>query len=245
MTRHTADNHEDAPAQPTAAASGAPDAVADLSWMRSLAGSFIVFDGPDGSGKTTQFRAFASRASRVGLGVCEVREPGGTTISERIRELLLDPSLPEMSVRCELMMYMASRAQLVAERIAPALGRGELVLADRYVSSTLAYQGTAGGLTEDEILSVAEAACGEHWPPTLTVIFDVDQQTAAHRLNPLLDRMELKGAEFHGRVREGYLHQAERWPERYLLVDASQEQSAVTTAMLRGVRERLAPAGDG
>ena len=192
--------------------------------------------GPDGSGKTTQFRAFVSRAMRVGLPVCEVREPGGTAVSERIRELLLDPSLPEMSVRCELMMYMASRAQLVAERIAPALANRQLVVADRYVSSTLAYQGTAGGITEDEILSVAAAACGRHWPPTLTVIFDVDQETAAHRLNPLLDRMEQKGAAFHRRVREGYLQQARRWPDRYVVIDASRDQQAVTREMLEKVR---------
>lgn len=210
----------------------------DLSWLPALAGRFVVFDGPDGSGKTTQFRALASRATRAGVPVCEVREPGGTTVSERIREVLLDPSLPEMSVRCELMMYMASRAQLVAERIAPALAEGQLVLADRYVSSTLAYQGTAGGIAESEILAVARAACGEHFPPDLTVIFDVDQETAARRLNPLLDRMEQKGAAFHKRVREGYLQQAKRWPDRYLVIDASRPQSRVTQAMLEGVRRR-------
>jgi dTMP kinase len=216
----------------------AADDREDLAWLRSLAGRFIVFDGPDGSGKTTQFRAIASRATRAGVSVCEVREPGGTTVSERIREVLLDPSLPEMSVRCELMMYMASRAQLVAERIAPALAQGQLVLADRYVSSTLAYQGTAGGITEDEILAVARAACGEHFPPDLTVIFDVDLETAAHRLNPLLDRMELKGAAFHKRVREGYLQQAKRWPDRYLVIDAREPQEKVTAAMLNGIRAR-------
>ncbi|XHC25431.1 dTMP kinase [Phycisphaerales bacterium ac7] len=139
----------------------------------------------------------------AGLAVCEVRDPGGTAISERIREVLLDPSLPEMGVRCELMMYMASRAQLVSEKVEPALERGELVLADRYVSSTLAYQGTAGGISKEEIISVARAACGRHWPADLTVVFDVDQATAATRLNPLLDRMEQKGEAFHKRVRAG------------------------------------------
>ena len=213
----------------------------DRGWLRDLAGRFLVFDGPDGSGKTTQFRAFVEAAIVAGVPVCEVRDPGGTVVSERIRDVLLDPALPEMSVRCELMMYMASRAQLVAERIAPALAAKQVVVADRYVSSTLAYQGAAGGVTEEEILAVAGAACGEHWPPTLTVVFDVDQETAAHRLNPLLDRMEQKGEAFHRRVRAGYLEQAKRWPERYLVVDARGEPGSVTAAVLDGIRRRLAP----
>lgn len=210
------------------------------SWLPRLAGKFIVFDGPDGSGKSTQFRRVAELARRAGVTVCEVRDPGGTAISERIREVLLDPALPEMSVRCELMMYMASRAQLVSEKIEPALERGELVLADRYVSSTLAYQGTAGGMGKDEIIAVARAACGRHWPPDLTVIFDVDQATAATRLNPLLDRMEQKGEAFHKRVRAGYLDQAREMSDRYTVVDATQTPDTVTGAALSAIRAKLA-----
>lgn len=209
------------------------------SWLPRLAGRFIVFDGPDGSGKSTQFRRIAELARRAGVTVCEVRDPGGTAISERIREVLLDPALPEMGVRCELMMYMASRAQLVSEKIEPALERGELVLADRYVSSTLAYQGTAGGMSKDEIIAVARAACGRHWPPDLTVIFDVDQATAATRLNPLLDRMEQKGEAFHKRVRAGYLEQAREMNERYAVVDATKGQDEVTGAALNAIRSKL------
>jgi len=210
------------------------------SWLPRLAGKFIVFDGPDGSGKSTQFRRVAELARRAGVTVCEVRDPGGTAISERIREVLLDPALPEMSVRCELMMYMASRAQLVSEKIEPALERGELVLADRYVSSTLAYQGTAGGMGKDEIIAVARAACGRHWPPDLTVIFDVDQATAATRLNPLLDRMEQKGEAFHKRVRAGYLDQAREMSDRYTVVDATRTPDTVTGAALSAIRAKLA-----
>lgn len=209
------------------------------SWLPKLAGKFVVFDGPDGSGKSTQFRRIAELARRAGVTVCEVRDPGGTAISERIREVLLDPALPEMGVRCELMMYMASRAQLVSEKIEPALERGELVLSDRYVSSTLAYQGTAGGMGKDEIIAVARAACGRHWPPDLTVIFDVDQATAATRLNPLLDRMELKGESFHKRVRAGYLEQAREMSEKYAVVDATKAQDAVTGATLSAIRAKL------
>src|SRR5690606_5770530 len=105
-------------------------------------------------------------------------------IGEQIRRVLLDPRNSEMNVRCEMMLYMASRGQLVEERIRPALARGELVLADRFISSTLAYQGTAGGLGREEIMQVGRVAVGEKWPD-LTVLFDVDEHIAATRLNPL------------------------------------------------------------
>ena len=221
-----------------------PDAHAgdsDSAWLARLAGRFVVFDGPDGSGKSTQFRRLAALARAAGVTVCEVREPGGTPVGERIREILLDPIHDEMALRCEMMLYMASRAQLVEQRIRPALERRELVLADRYVSSTLAYQGAAGGIPTDEILDVARVACRGAWPD-LVVVFDVDETTAAQRLNPLLDRMELKGAEFHARVRRGYLDQADRDPAGYAVVDASQDEDAVTRATLDALRARLAPA---
>lgn len=211
-------------------------------WLRGLAGRFLVFDGPDGSGKSTQFRSFAERCRAAGLAVCEVREPGGTSIGEQIREVLLDPENVEMGVRCETMLYMASRAQLVVERIMPALERGELVLADRFVSSTLAYQGTAGGLDAEEIRAVARVAIGPRGPD-LVVVFDVDEQTAASRLNPLLDRMERKGAAFHRRVREGYLRQAEAEPERHLVVDARSAPEEVLRMLLEGLRKRFGATG--
>lgn len=210
----------------------------DPAWPALLRGKFVVFDGPDGSGKSTQLRRFVQGAQQAGVTVCEVREPGGTRVGERVREILLDPIHAEMTVRCEMMLYMASRAQLVEERIMPAIARGELVIADRYVSSTFAYQGAAGGLPVDEIMAVARAACGQAWPD-LVVIFDVDQVTAASRLNPLLDRMEQKGAEFHRKVRDGYLDQARRDPSRYAVIDASKEPDVVTKSMLETIRARL------
>lgn len=208
-------------------------------WLSSLRGKFIVFDGPDGSGKSTQLRRFVAAAQQAGLSVCEVREPGGTRVGERIRDILLDPIHDEMSLRCEMMLYMASRAQLVEEKIRPAMARGELVIADRYVSSTLAYQGTAGGLAYDDIVAVAKAACRDAWPD-LVVIFDVDTATASTRLNPLLDRMEQKGDAFHKRVREGYLDQARRDPKGYAVIDASKGPDEVTAELMSKLRERLA-----
>ena len=210
--------------------------------MQRLAGRFVVFDGPDGSGKTTQFCKFGDLARSRGLGVCEVREPGGTAISEQVRAILLDPENDDMSVRCEMMLYMASRAQLVAERIAPAQARGALVLADRFVSSTLAYQGAAGGMAIDDIRRVGEVAIGEHWPD-LVVVFDVDANTARHRLNPLLDRMERKGAEYHRRVRQGYLDQAAADPDGYLVIDASGEEDEVFEVLCEAMAARFSGVG--
>ncbi len=207
-------------------------------WVKHLAGKFIVFDGPDGSGKTTQFRRLIELAQTHDITVCEVREPGGTEIGERVREILLDPEHDNMHVRCEMLLYMASRAQLVADRIGPAVERGELVLADRFISSTLAYQGTAGGMPQSEILSVGRVAVDRYWP-NLVVVFDVDEASAASRLNPLLDRIEAKGAAYHRRVRQGYLDQAAADPEGHLVIDARPDADTVFTDLCIQLANRI------
>ncbi len=208
-------------------------------WASLLPGRFLVFDGPDGSGKSTQFRAMADAATAAGVETVEVREPGGTPIGERIRDVLLDPTLGEMVSRCEMLLYMASRAQLMEERVLPALARGAFVLADRFISSTLAYQGSAGGVPEDQIRTVGGIAIGGRWPD-LVVIFDVDWQTAQGRMKPTLDRVERKGEAYHARVRAGYLDQARREPLRYLVVDSCQGPEAIFEQVSRGIAERLA-----
>lgn len=209
-----------------------------LPWMQKLAGRFLVFDGPDGSGKSTQFARFSAACREAGLQTCEVREPGGTSIGEQIRNILLDPKNDDMSMRCEMMLYMASRAQLLEERIRPALAKKHVVLADRFISSTLAYQGTAGGMSQEEILAVGRVAVGSVWPD-LTVIFDVDERAASSRLNPLLDRMELRGAEFHRRVRNGFLAQANSQPDKYCVIDASPDADAVFAALMTALASRF------
>ena len=127
----------------------------------------------------------------------------------------------------------------MTERIRPALEARRFVLADRFISSTLAYQGTAGGLDPEEILAVGRVATGGCWPD-LVVIFDVDEETAAGRLPADLDRMEAKGAAFHRRVRQGYLAQAERDPDRHLVIDATQTEDEVFAALVDGIAARLA-----
>lgn len=213
--------------------------MSTTAWVQQLAGRFVVFDGPDGSGKSTQFRRFAKFVREAGQEVCEVREPGGTIIGEQIRQVLLDPAHHMMDLRCEMMLYMASRCQLVAERIMPALQHKQLVLADRFISSTLAYQGAAGGVPVEDIMSVGRVAVGHCWPD-LVVVFDVDERTAARRLNPLLDRMEQKGAEYHSKVRQGYLHAAADFPRHYLVIDARPLADQVFESLTENIRKRLA-----
>ncbi len=205
---------------------------------RALAGQFLVFEGPDGSGKTTQFNRFSRACTDGGLDVCEVREPGGTGIGEAIRHLLLDHTHGDMTLRCEMLLYMASRAQLVEQTIRPALDAGKLVLADRFVQSTLAYQGAGGGLPEHEILHVADAATGG-LGPDLVLIFDVDERTAAQRRDPNPDRIEARPDDFRVRVRQSYLSQAQKHPKTHAVLDATCDADAVFGRLLDTLAARL------
>jgi len=234
------------PHVPSRASSNTAAANADPTWIRQYQGRFVVFEGPDGSGKSTQFRKLSEFAQQQGVKTFEVREPGGTPVGERIRQHIVlakaDEGL-EMSVRCEMLLYMASRAELVEKKVLPALKRGDLVLADRYVASTLAYQGAAGGLPAADISAVARIAT-RNLMPDLYLIFDIDEVSAAKRLSPLLDRMEAKGAAFHRKVRQGYLDQARHDPARYAVVDATRTPEQVWEELQRVMAEKagsLAP----
>jgi len=184
-----------------------------------LAGRFIVIDGGDGTGKSTQLNRLAEYLRGEGVAVRQVRDPGGTAIGEKIRQILLDTAHGEMAVRCELMLYMASRAQLAAEVIAPALAGGQCVLADRYISSTVAYQG-AGGVDAEAVLAAGRLAVGKTWPD-LTILLDLPVETGLARLKGQPDRMEAKNIAFHGRVRELFLQQADSRPDRFAVIDAA------------------------
>jgi len=231
--------------------------------MQQLSGKFIVFDGPDGCGKTTQLKALITRLEGEGLKVRRLREPGGTSIGEQIREVLLSTKNKDMDVRCEMLLYMASRAQLVHEQIKPALAAGECVVADRYASSTLAYQGGGGGMDLMHIRAVAEIAVDGVWPD-LTIVFDLDTDEAMARLNPLWDggnaapgkprrksadqpglfsdedvkdRIEQRARDYFQRVRENYLWQVQQWPQRYRIVDASKSIPQVEKQVTKTLEE--------
>ena len=234
--------------------------MSELEFKR-IAGKFIVFDGPDGCGKTTQMKRFHEKAEHAGVKIRRLREPGGTAIGEQVREILLSTKSEGMDVRCEMLLYMASRAQLVHEEIIPALEAGECVLADRFASSTLAYQGGGGGMSPEGILQVAEFAVAGRWPD-LSVIFDLPTDVAMARLNPLWnggrkkddgkqnplfddsavkDRIEQRARDYFERVRDNYLWQAQKWPERYRVVDASKSIVQVEKLVAKAVGEFVGP----
>jgi dTMP kinase len=186
--------------------------------LETLAGKFIVIDGPDGAGKTTQAQLLAEFLSESGLEIARIRDPGGTVIGDEIRTILLDRKHHQMSVQCELMLYMASRAQLASEVIAPALAAGKCVLGDRYVSSTIAYQG-AGGADVEAITQAARIAVGTAMPD-LTVIIDIDSELGLARAarEGQADRIESKHIEYHRKVREIFLSQASNAPNRFTVI---------------------------
>ena len=174
-----------------------------------FSGKFIVLDGPDGCGKTTQAGLLIQWLKKQNVAVETFREPGGTAIGEKIRQILLNPEHIQLSTRSELMLYMAARTQLWEEKISPALKENKCVILDRWLSSTCAYQGCAGGFGMDNVIKIA-ADCLERPWPDLTIILDVDPETAAKRLKRTLDRMERKGEGYHQKVREGFLKLAKQ-----------------------------------
>lgn len=190
-------------------------------------GVFITLEGVDGAGKSTQVKSLIAYLEEEGYTVCALREPGGTTISEKIRALLLDPANTEMADECELMLYEASRAQLVRQVIEPALARGEVVVCDRFYDSTHAYQAGGRGLNEPMVARAnALGCCG--CVPDVTLVLDIDPaQAFARATKGGADRMEAEGLAFQQRVRADYLELAKAEPERVRLVDATGSASEV------------------
>jgi dTMP kinase len=186
---------------------------------------FISFEGLDGCGKTTQAAMLAATLELEGRTVVRVREPGGTPIGERIRELLLDGD-SVIGGAAEALLYAAARAQLVDQVILPALARGEVVVADRFIDSSLAYQGVARGLGLEQVLQANELATGGLMPD-ITLLLELPPELAAGRRGDTPDRIESESDGFHAAVAEGFAAAAARFPERIRVVDASGPPRAV------------------
>jgi len=202
---------------------------------------FITLEGPEGAGKTTQLRALADYLRGCGYDVVTTREPGGTAIGDQIRHVLHDTANVAMSPTAEVLLYAASRAQLVAEVIQPALAAGRVVLCDRYADSTMAYQGYGRGLDRDALAALTAVATGG-LRPDLTLLLDLD---VAHGLarrrdeGEEMNRLDLETIEFHRRVRAGYLALAAAEPARWQLIDADRPPAAIQDTLRRLVLERL------
>ncbi|MCS6977453.1 MAG: dTMP kinase [Gemmatales bacterium] len=181
-------------------------------------GLFISLDGPDGAGKSTQCRLLAEWLRERGCPVVLCRDPGGTAVGERIRELLLDRDC-HMSVTCEAFLYMASRAQLVDEVIRPALVEGKFVVSDRFLLANVVYQGHAGGLSPEKLWELGRLAVGSCLPD-LTLVLDVEPEVSSARKPGPKDRMECRGPDFAWKVRQGFLAEAQRDPERIRVIPA-------------------------
>ena len=187
-----------------------------------MTGLFITLEGPEGAGKSTNREYLAERLRNAGIDVVLTREPGGTPLAERIRELLLAPSAEAMCADTELLLVFAARAQHLAEVIRPALARGAVVLCDRFTDATYAYQGGGRGLSQERIASLETFVQGS-LRPDLTLIFDLPIEVGMARASARgrLDRFEQEGRTFFDAVRSTYLKRAEAEPARYRLVDAA------------------------
>ncbi|MFE7776537.1 dTMP kinase [Streptomyces sp. NPDC057445] len=207
---------------------------ADPAQAPSTTGFFIAIEGGDGAGKSTQVKALADWIRAKGHEVVVTREPGATPVGKRLRSILLDVSSAGLSNRAEALLYAADRAEHVDTVVRPALERGAIVISDRYIDSSVAYQGAGRDLSPIEIARISRWAT-DGLVPHLTVLLDVSPETARERFTEAPDRLESEPAEFHQRVRAGFLTLAAGDPGRYLVVDAGQEPEAVTTV----VRHRL------
>lgn len=220
---------------------------------RPAGGLFLTLDGPDGGGKTTQAAQLAAWFRARGREVVTCRDPGGTSLGERLRAILLDRGTVNLALRAEMLLYMAGRAQLVEELIRPALQAGRVVVSDRFLLSNIVYQGYAGGLSVDEVARVGMAATGGLLPD-LTLVLDVPPSEARSRVGPARDRIEDRSEAYHARVRQGFLEAARAaeqgqgecsyYPAPIALIDASADSEAVFSR-IRSEVERVVALGPG
>ncbi|MGH7273617.1 MAG: dTMP kinase [Nitrospiria bacterium] len=198
-----------------------------------MKGILITFEGIEGSGKSSQMAALAESLVQRGWKVLKTREPGGTKLGERIRNLLLDALHQDMDPKTELLLYLASRVQHLKEIILPALQQGSVVLCDRFSEATLAYQGYGRGLELEKIKSLLRYATDER-KPDLTILLDVEARQGLMRIGTRTskDRLEREQLEFYDKVRQGYLKLAETNPRRIIIIDASLDFEKVAAQVL-------------
>ena len=203
---------------------------------------FITIEGPEGSGKTTAVDTAVKKLEEMGYQIVRTREPGGTPIAEQIRNVILDKNNVAMDQRTEALLYAASRRQHLVEKVWPALKEGKIVICDRYLDSSLAYQGGARGLGVDNILEVNNFAT-EGTFPDLTLLFDIDPKLGLARIaanaNREVNRLDLEKIEFHNKVRNTFLELAKRYPERFVVIDASQSREEVAKKTLEVMLSRI------
>lgn len=206
-------------------------------------GILISFEGPEGSGKSTQIERLVPKLEKLGYEIIVTREPGGTEIGEEIRHLLIHSSKnSEMCPETELLLFAASRAQLVREVMLPGLEDGKIVLCDRYLDSTTVYQGAARQVSADPVSMINEFAIGEV-VPDLTIVLDVPAEMSMarvrHRASDLPDRMERENIDFYRIVREGYLLLTKSLPERFHLLDGTKPENDVARSVWSEVKKRF------
>ncbi len=207
----------------------------------TVPGLFITLEGPEGSGKTTQLPLLSAWLTAQGYDVLRTREPGGTSIGERVRELLHDPAHTEMSARAEILLYSASRAQLVAEVIRPALAAGRVVLCDRYFDSTYAYQGYGRGLSLTDLRAITRFAT-DGLMPDVTLYLDMKPEVGLQRRvtgGEEMNRLDREALDFHRRVRAGYLELASAEPGRWVVMDAAGSVAEVQAQLRAQLAARL------
>ena len=200
----------------------------------------MTFEGPEGSGKSSQSRRLVSSLRRAGCPVTFLRDPGSTALGRSLRQALLQSSVP-LSPPAEALLFIGGRVQLVEERIRPALARGQVVICDRFHDSTVAYQGFGGRLDVRWLDRIGRAAI-HRVMPTLTVLLDIPTERGFARLHRRRDRMERKGGAFHQRVRRGYLTLAKREPRRFVVIDATRPPAVVRHQIEHIVMQRLSRA---
>ncbi|UVI30338.1 dTMP kinase [Paenibacillus spongiae] len=205
-------------------------------------GRFITIEGGEGAGKTTLIQALAHTLTASGHRVMTTREPGGIPIAEQIRSIILDRSNTMMDARTEALLYAAARRQHLTEKVSPALEQGYIVICDRFIDSSLAYQGHARGLGIEEIRSINRFAIGTMMPD-LTIYMDITPEQGLERIRQgagrEVNRLDLEGLSFHRRVREGYLLLRDQEPERIIPINAHQEPDKVLQAALSVIHERF------